>query len=196
MEMAIEVRAQNMRNRVLGTWQGQAHGDADRPHLELVIFGTSPEYQGRGLGASLLRFLGEVADADGVPTHLETAGSRNVGFYEEKGGFKAVHRLPVASLYHEGGGVAMERPANSATKGGGGSAGPKASENRKTATTFCEACSVNTAPSIETPSALAEQTTCPIMARSAHTGSDTRNGHDSLTDVFALDAEGWQRNKT
>jgi len=110
MEMAIEVLANNMRNRVLGTWMGRAHGDAGGRHLDIVIFATAPECQGRGIGTALLRFLGEVADADGVPTHLETAGTRNTGFYAKKGGFAVVHRSPVASFDHEGGGVAMQRP--------------------------------------------------------------------------------------
>ena len=110
MEMAIEVLAHNMRNRVLGAWQGQAHGSASHRHLEIVIIATAPECQGRGVGSALLRFLGEVADADGVPTHLETAGSRNSGFYANKGGYQVVHRSPVASFNHEGGGVAMQRP--------------------------------------------------------------------------------------
>lgn len=110
MEMAIEVLANNKRNSVLGAWQGQAHGDGDQRHLEIVIFATSPECQGRGVGTALLRFLGEVADADGVPAHLETAGSRNAGFYARKGGFQVVHSSPVASFDHEGGGVAMQRP--------------------------------------------------------------------------------------
>lgn len=109
MEMAIEVLANNMRNRVLGTWQGQAHGGENHKHLEIIIIATAPEYQGRGVGTALLRFLGEVADADGVPTHLETAGARNTGFYAQKGSYQVVHRSPVASFNHEGGGVAMQR---------------------------------------------------------------------------------------
>jgi GNAT superfamily N-acetyltransferase len=75
-----------MRNRVMGTWQEQAqqHGaGARQPCLEIVIFATAPECQGRGCGSALLRFLGEVA------------GSRNAVFYAKKGGFE------------EGGGVAM-----------------------------------------------------------------------------------------
>ena len=111
MAMAIEVLANNLRNRVLGTWQGQAHGDdGDRRHLELVIIATDPNVQRRGIGTTLLRFLGEVADADGVPTLLETAGARNTGFYAAKGGYKEVHRSPVANFNSEGGGVAMQRP--------------------------------------------------------------------------------------
>jgi len=110
MEMAIEVLANNMRNRVLGTWMGQAHGAEAGQHLELVIIATTPGCQGRGAGTALLRFLGDVADADGVPTHLETAGARNAGFYAAKGGYHEVHRSAVATFDHEGGGVAMQRP--------------------------------------------------------------------------------------
>ena len=168
MEMAIEVLANNMRNRVLGTWQGQAHSDGDRPHLEVVIFGTKPECQGRGLGTVLLRFLGEVADADGVPTHLETAGSRNVAFYAHKGGFKEVHRSPVASFNHEDGGVAMERVPNAETEASGGSAGPKVGSG-DTASHSREACSVDSTTSARTPLSLAK-----VSARS---GGDVGNGH-------------------
>merc|ERR1711879_772417 len=67
--------------------------------------------QGRGVGTALLRFLGAVADADGVPTYLETAGSRNTSFYADKGGYQVVHCSPVANFDHEGGGVAMQRPS-------------------------------------------------------------------------------------
>ena len=122
MEMAIEVLANNMRNRVLGTWQGQAHGDGGAQHLEIVIVATAPECQGRGVGSALLRFLAEVADADGVPSYLETAGSRNAGFYANKGGFQEVHRSPVATFDYEGGGLAMQRPPGAQ---GGGAAPPK-----------------------------------------------------------------------
>jgi len=112
MEMAIEVLATGapaMRNRTLGTWQAQAHGDATTKHLEIVIIATAPKCQGRGVGTALLRFLGAVADADGVATYLETAGSRNTAFYADKGGYQVVHRSPVANFNHEGGGVAMQR---------------------------------------------------------------------------------------
>ena len=117
MAMAIEVLANGekaLRNRVLGTWQGQAHGAAHSRHLEVVIVAAAPECQGRGVGSALLAFLGQLADADGVATHLETAGARNAGFYARKGGYREVHRSAVASFSHQGGGVAMQRPPGSA----------------------------------------------------------------------------------
>jgi GNAT superfamily N-acetyltransferase len=126
MEMAIAVLANGppaMRNRTLGTWQAQAHGDGTHKHLEVVIIATAPECQGRGVGTALLTFLGEVADADGVPTHLETAGSRNAAFYATKGGYHVVHRSPVASFDS---GLAMQRPSAGHGGGGGGPRAPTA----------------------------------------------------------------------
>lgn len=113
MEMAIEVLTRYPRNNVLGEWQGQAQAAAGvgRKYLYILLFDTAPEWQGRGCGSALLRFLGDVADADGVVSFLETAGTRNCGFYARKGGFEEVHRSPVATFDHEGGGVGMQRPA-------------------------------------------------------------------------------------
>jgi GNAT superfamily N-acetyltransferase len=74
------------------------------------MFATAPEYQGHGCGSALLKFLGEVADTDGVPSYLETAGVRNTTFYTKKGGFNEVGRSHVANFTSGGGGVAMLRP--------------------------------------------------------------------------------------
>lgn len=41
------------------------------------MFATAPEWQGKGCGSILIKFLGEVADADGVVSFLETAGYKN-----------------------------------------------------------------------------------------------------------------------
>lgn len=150
MEMAIEVLASGppaMRNRTLGTWQGQAHGDKNHKHLEIIIIATAPECQGRGFGTVLLRFLGEVADADGVPTHLETAGSRNAGFYANKGGYQMMHQSPVASFNHEGGGVALQRPSRA--RGGASRALPSHSTPPKPSR-------ASPAPSVALPGSIAE----------------------------------------
>lgn len=111
MEMAIEVLTRYPRNKVLGEWQGQAQAKAGlgRKYLYVLFFDTAPEWQGQGCGSTLLRFLGDVADADGVVSFLETAGTRNCAFYARKGGYDEVHRSPVASFDHEGGGVGMRR---------------------------------------------------------------------------------------
>jgi GNAT superfamily N-acetyltransferase len=120
MEMAIEVLANNMRNRVLGTWQAQAHGGGGghSRHLEVVIVATAPEYQGRGIGAALLRFLGEVADADGVATHLETAGCvcSDAGMTQR---LPALHR----GAWAGSGGPNQYRVNSCVRRGGGGGGG-------------------------------------------------------------------------
>jgi len=109
MNLAIEILVKNQRNKALGMWQSAAQNSACLgKHLYILFFDTAPEWQGRGCGGTLLRFLGDVADVDGVESFLETAGKRNTTFYA-KGGFEEVARSPVASFDHDGGGVAMRR---------------------------------------------------------------------------------------
>ena len=111
MELAIEVLVQNQRNKALGMWQEAAQKSCAGlgKHLYVLFFDTVPEWQGRGCGSALLHFLGDVADADGVTSFLETAGTRNTSFYAQKGSFEVVARSPCASFDHEGGAVAMRR---------------------------------------------------------------------------------------
>merc|ERR1712167_425350 len=110
MNLAIEILVQNQRNKALGIWQDAAQKSAGLgKHLYILFFDTAPEWQGRGCGGALLRFLGDVADVDGVESFLETAGKRNTMFYANKGGFEEVARSPVGNFDHEGGGVAMRR---------------------------------------------------------------------------------------
>lgn len=107
--MAIEVLVENLRMRSLGTWQHKHLPASGSNFLYISIFATAPEWQGRGCGSALLQFLGEVADADGVVSFLETAGVRNATFYAEKGGYEVVAREPLASFKHDGGAVSMRR---------------------------------------------------------------------------------------
>ena len=144
MAMAQEILVHNPRMKALGWWQSMTGGKVgaggelnpkdgtlfevfcgalavtlalnEGNQLYVVIFATKPEWQGRGCGSALLRFLGDVADADNVSTYLETAGARNCTFYAKKGGFQEVARSPIVSsdedrFVHEGGAVAMTRPA-------------------------------------------------------------------------------------
>ena len=112
MAIGIDILANNMRMRALGAWQHgiqESYGLGDSTNfLYLVMFATAPEAQGQGCGKALLNFLGEVADADGVTAFLETAGTRNIGFYGT-GGYHEVTRSPCATFTHEGGGVGMAR---------------------------------------------------------------------------------------
>ena len=112
MGMAVEVLT-HPRMKTLGHWQDNIQNKLGlgNKHLNVIMFATAPECQNRGCGSALLRFLGEVADADGVPSLLETAGTKNTKFYSSKGGYEEYARQPVKSFTYEGGGVGMRRPA-------------------------------------------------------------------------------------
>jgi GNAT superfamily N-acetyltransferase len=62
--------------------------DASHPafrHWYLPWLGVRPDRQGRGLGGELLSHGLETADADDLPTYLETPNPRTVPFYERHG---------------------------------------------------------------------------------------------------------------
>lgn len=61
---------------------------------QLGVLGTHPARQGEGLGSSVVTPLLEVADADGLPVHLETAIETNIGFYQ-RFGFEVLRVLDV-----------------------------------------------------------------------------------------------------
>ena len=116
MQMGQEILCTNLRQKSLSTWMAETE-QVCHAHLNtgnyfyISMFATRPDRQNQGCGSALLRFLGEVADADGVPSYLETAGLRNVSFYAKKGGYAEIIREPIAGFQHEGGAVAMVRPA-------------------------------------------------------------------------------------
>jgi len=64
----------------------------DEPHWHLSMLGTDPAARGTGVGAHLLRAGLARADADGVPVHLETMNSANLGYYERYG-FRVVRTI-------------------------------------------------------------------------------------------------------
>lgn len=110
MTLAIEILSENRRIKSLGAWQHKhLPGDGFGNFLYIHVIATAPEEQGRGYGSALVQFLGDVADADGVETYLETAGSRNTTFYKKKGGYQEMARESLASFSHEGGAVSMRR---------------------------------------------------------------------------------------
>ena len=57
----------------------------DEAHLYIYVLGVHPAQHGRGLGGALLRHAGALADAAGVPSHLETANPVNLGLYRHFG---------------------------------------------------------------------------------------------------------------
>lgn len=55
------------------------------PHWYLLLLGTDPLMQGRGIGGRLLTPVLTRCDADGVPAYLETQKESNLPFYERHG---------------------------------------------------------------------------------------------------------------
>jgi len=162
MAMAIEILVHNQRNKALGMWQSAAQESAGLgKHLYVLFFDTAPEWQGRGCGAALLSFLGEVADADGVDSFLETAGGRNSGFYAKKGGYQETHRSPVASFGYDGGGVAMKRVphATHTTRRDAKAAVIEARQEEKTSTTVRPPLPPPVVNTFACPPQVAQQTT-------------------------------------
>jgi ribosomal protein S18 acetylase RimI-like enzyme len=64
-------------------------------HWYLAFLGVDPEWQGRGLGTSLIRPVLERCDREGTPAYLEASTERNRALYE-RNGFEvmAEYRLP------------------------------------------------------------------------------------------------------
>ena len=55
------------------------------PHYYLPFIGVDPRWQGRGLGAAVLRPILERCDREGVPAFLEASTPRNRAMYERHG---------------------------------------------------------------------------------------------------------------
>lgn len=55
------------------------------PHWYLLLLGTDPLLQGRGIGGRLLAPVLTRCDRDGVPAYLETQKESNLAFYERHG---------------------------------------------------------------------------------------------------------------
>eukprot|EP00948_MAST-09A_sp_MAST-9A-sp1_P003008 g3008.t1 len=109
MGMAIQVLT-HRRLHKLGKWQQHLQDKLSlgTNFLEVMMFATVPEHQGKGYGTALLQFLAEIADVDGVVSLLETAGTRNTAFYA-KTGFEEYSRAVLSSFDYQGGGVGMLR---------------------------------------------------------------------------------------
>ena len=64
------------------------------PHHYLFLLGTRPEWQGRGLGSSLMGPVLEVCDRDGAPAYLEATSERNKQLYLRHG-FEVTGEIPL-----------------------------------------------------------------------------------------------------
>lgn len=67
------------------------------PHFYLFVLGVEPSFQGRGIGAALLRSLTARADAARKPCYLETDRISSVRLYERHG-FEVTREIDIAPL--------------------------------------------------------------------------------------------------
>lgn len=66
-------------------------------HWYLGYLGTTPERQGQGIGAAMLREVLDQADANGIPAYLESSNERNLTLYERHG-FRVVEQLRLLGI--------------------------------------------------------------------------------------------------
>ncbi|MBK36868.1 MAG: hypothetical protein CME26_15235 [Gemmatimonadetes bacterium] len=59
--------------------------DIQMPHWYLMLLGTEPNVQCRGIGSQLLQPVLTRADAEGIPCYAQTSNLRNVPFYSKHG---------------------------------------------------------------------------------------------------------------
>jgi ribosomal protein S18 acetylase RimI-like enzyme len=64
------------------------------PHYYLFFLGTRPEWQGRGLGSSLMAPVLATCDRDRVPAYLEATSERNKQLYLRHG-FEVTDEIPL-----------------------------------------------------------------------------------------------------
>jgi GNAT superfamily N-acetyltransferase len=62
------------------------------PHFYLGVLGVEPRWQGKGIGAALMRPVLERCDRDGVPAYLEASTPRNRALYL-RNGFEVVEEV-------------------------------------------------------------------------------------------------------
>jgi ribosomal protein S18 acetylase RimI-like enzyme len=67
------------------------------PHWYLWALGVDPDTQGQGIGTSLMRPGLEQADAQRLPSYLETHDEKNIVFYEKRG-FRIVRQEQVPAV--------------------------------------------------------------------------------------------------
>ena len=83
LSMMTALRSASRRGLQLSRVVARSHPRV--PHWYLGILGTSPDYQGKGIGSTVLAPILEHCDADGLPAYLESSKQRNIPFYERHG---------------------------------------------------------------------------------------------------------------
>ena len=78
--------------RVLGALAKLESIHPEEPHYYLPFAGVDPEWQGRGLGAALMRPILDRCDAEKLPAYLEATSPHNRALYERHG-FEVTEQL-------------------------------------------------------------------------------------------------------
>ena len=66
------------------------------PCWYLSVIGVDPAYQGRGIGAALMKHSLLRPDEEGIPSYLESSNPRNISFYERHG-FQIMGEIQIGS---------------------------------------------------------------------------------------------------
>ncbi|KOG81822.1 MULTISPECIES: GNAT family N-acetyltransferase [Streptomyces] len=74
----------NERCELVGRLTGAAHPH-DRAHSYLLMIGVTPDRQGEGIGAEMIRAELERCDREGLPAYLEASSARSRRLYERLG---------------------------------------------------------------------------------------------------------------
>lgn len=80
--------ARLMRHRLLDRASGLLYFDRHHPkepHWYLQMLGTEPEWQGKGIGSSLLAPILDRCDRTGERVYLEASKEKNIPFYARHG---------------------------------------------------------------------------------------------------------------
>lgn len=68
----------------------------DTPHCYLHFIGVHQDYQVKGRGSAMARYITDVIDACGLPAYVESSNPANVSFYERLG-FTVVREIRVGT---------------------------------------------------------------------------------------------------
>lgn len=69
----------------LGLMEGMARYHPEEPCWYLAVLGMDQAYQGRGLGAQLMKYALAKVDALGLPAYLESSNPLNMSLYKRHG---------------------------------------------------------------------------------------------------------------
>jgi ribosomal protein S18 acetylase RimI-like enzyme len=71
--------------RLFHAFELMAEQHPHEPHHYLFLLGTSPEWQGRGVGSAVMRPVLDMCDRDVTPAYLEATSERNRALYARHG---------------------------------------------------------------------------------------------------------------